>query len=146
MDLSSPLDAVILSETERHCICCARVRIPCPLRSRLPSPCHVLLCLVGCRFGEHCGRYEHVAKLLNDEGFVVLSMDHQGHGQSEGDRAHVRMFSDYVDDVIQYVEQEAKEYEGSGIPLFLLVAFPVCLRACVRSGSILGGTIACWRT
>lgn len=52
----------------------------------------------------------------------MLSMDHQGHGQSEGDRAHVQSFSDYVDDVIQYVDQEAKEYEGSGIPLFLLVS------------------------
>lgn len=69
--------------------------------------------------------------MLTGEGYVVLSLDHQGHGQSEGDRAHVTRFRDYVDDVIQYVHAESKEYEGSGIPLFLLVY--MCLSASVAS-------------
>ena len=51
-------------------------------------------------FGEHIGRYEHVAKALNALGLVVYGMDHQGHGQSEGDRAYAKRFSHFVDDVI----------------------------------------------
>jgi pimeloyl-ACP methyl ester carboxylesterase len=51
-------------------------------------------------FAEHGGRYEHVAAALTRAGFVVYVMDHQGHGQSEGDRAHVVKFTDYAEDVL----------------------------------------------
>lgn len=47
-------------------------------------------------FAEHSGRYEHVARRLNAEGFSVYSLDHQGHGQSEGDRAYVEKFESYT--------------------------------------------------
>ncbi len=36
--------------------------------------------------GEHCGRYEHVADALTQQGFVVGAHDHPGHGQSAGER------------------------------------------------------------
>lgn len=32
--------------------------------------------------GEHARRYEHVARALNDGGFVVYAQDHRGHGAS----------------------------------------------------------------
>ena len=35
-------------------------------------------------FGEHSGRYEHVAGEFIRQGFVVYALDHQGHGCSEG--------------------------------------------------------------
>lgn len=54
-------------------------------------------------FGEHIGRYEHVAAALCAAGFYVFALDHQGYGRSEGDRAHVQKFSDYVDDVLQFL-------------------------------------------
>ena len=35
--------------------------------------------------GEHARRYEHVARALNEAGFVVYAQDHRGHGASMGD-------------------------------------------------------------
>ncbi|HEY1324656.1 MAG TPA: alpha/beta hydrolase [Streptosporangiaceae bacterium] len=34
--------------------------------------------------GEHARRYEHVARALNEAGFVVYAQDHRGHGASIG--------------------------------------------------------------
>ena len=51
--------------------------------------------------GEHCGRYEHVARALSAAGFVVHALDHQGHGQSEGDRGYIDRLENVVSDVLQ---------------------------------------------
>lgn len=53
--------------------------------------------------GEHCARYDHLARALNTAGFVVYGLDHQGHGRSEGDRLHLKQFDDFVDDVMGLV-------------------------------------------
>jgi len=52
-------------------------------------------------YSEHSGRYDTVAKKLNDAGLAVFSIDYEGHGQSSGLRADIREFSYYVDDAIQ---------------------------------------------
>ncbi|MBE0619112.1 MAG: alpha/beta hydrolase [Burkholderiales bacterium] len=39
--------------------------------------------------GEHCGRYEHVARFFNDCGYAVRAYDHRGHGRSGGRRGDV---------------------------------------------------------
>jgi len=36
--------------------------------------------------GEHSGRYEHVARRLNEAGYPVFALDHRGHGLSGGPR------------------------------------------------------------
>ncbi len=41
-------------------------------------------------FGEHSGRYAHVAAALNEAGYAVAALDHRGHGRSGGARALVR--------------------------------------------------------
>ncbi|CBZ29168.1 putative monoglyceride lipase [Leishmania mexicana MHOM/GT/2001/U1103] len=53
--------------------------------------------------GEHTGRYDSVALRLNQEGYVVFSMDNQGTGGSEGERLYVERFTHFVDDVCAFI-------------------------------------------
>ena len=48
--------------------------------------------------GEHSGRYQHVVDTLTPDGWAVYGMDHRGHGRSDGPRAHVKRFLDWVYD------------------------------------------------
>lgn len=83
--------------------------------------------------GEHCGRYAHVAAALNSAGYSVYSFDHQGHGQSEGDRCYFEKFSHLTDDVEQFITQVAPA--PSGVPSFLFghsMGGLVALHAAVR--------------
>src|SRR5579863_1139178 len=49
-------------------------------------------------YGEHMGRYQHVAERLNEAGFMVYALDHHGHGRSGGTRGRVRLAA-AVDDL-----------------------------------------------
>lgn len=64
--------------------------------------------------GEHIGRYEHVARFFNAHGYSVYGMDHQGHGQSDGDRGYTDNFQHFVDDYAQFVSTV-----DSSVPRFL---------------------------
>ncbi|WAR25514.1 MGLL-like protein [Mya arenaria] len=44
---------------------------------------------------EHCLFYTELAELLKKQGFYVFSHDHVGHGQSDGDRAHIHSFDEW---------------------------------------------------
>ena len=50
-------------------------------------------------YGEHIGRYGHVAEALNDAGWNVYGLDHVGHGRSEGERVLIPDFTPVVEDV-----------------------------------------------
>jgi len=54
--------------------------------------------------GEHLGRWEHVARFFADRGYAVAAFDLRGHGNSEGTRAYVGSFNEYLDDVQGIVE------------------------------------------
>ncbi len=49
-------------------------------------------------YGEHAGRYDHVAAALVADGAVVYAVDHAGHGLSDGERVLVTDFEHVVDD------------------------------------------------
>jgi alpha-beta hydrolase superfamily lysophospholipase len=50
-------------------------------------------------YGEHIGRYEHVAEALVAVDSAVAGPDHLGHGHSEGERALITDFEGVVDDL-----------------------------------------------
>src|SRR3954471_2827378 len=56
-------------------------------------------------YGEHIGRYEHVARALNEAGSQVIGPDHVGHGRSPGERALVTSFDTVVDDLRRVVTE-----------------------------------------
>ncbi|KAK2175997.1 hypothetical protein NP493_693g00014 [Ridgeia piscesae] len=76
--------------------------------------------------GEHCQRYDCIANPLTDNGFLVFSHDHVGHGKSEGVRVDIVHFTDYTNDVVQHVDLVKAKYPGC--PVFII-------------GHSMGGTI-----
>jgi alpha-beta hydrolase superfamily lysophospholipase len=63
--------------------------------------------------GEHCGRYEHVARQFNAAGFEVISYDQRGHGPQPGP---LPAFDVLLNDVSLLIESA----EGSAhVPFFL---------------------------
>ncbi|GAA4200940.1 alpha/beta hydrolase [Actinocatenispora rupis] len=61
-----------------------------------PAPTHRVLLAHG--YGEHLGRYHHVAAALHANGAEVVGPDHLGHGRSEGERVLVESYDDVLAD------------------------------------------------
>lgn len=69
-------------------------------------------------YGEHIGRYEHVADALVRHGAAVYGPDHLGHGRSEGERVLVTDYEEVVTD-LHTVETRARS-EHPGVPVVLV--------------------------
>jgi alpha-beta hydrolase superfamily lysophospholipase len=69
-------------------------------------------------YGEHVGRYEHVADALVRNGAVVHGVDHVGHGRSDGERVLIEDYEPVVDDFHQLAER-ARERDP-GLPVVLI--------------------------
>lgn len=83
---------------------------------RTAPPTHVVLLAHG--YGEHAGRYEHVAQVLVGNGAVVYAVDHQGHGKSSGERVLVQDYEEVVGDL--HTLDETARQEHSGLPVVLI--------------------------
>ena len=72
--------------------------------------------------GEHARRYEHVARALNEAGYVVYAQDHRGHGATADPGAAGQIGADgwlgLVGDIGRLTEVARAEHPG--IPLVLL--------------------------
>ena len=66
------------------------------------EPKAVLLLVHG--YAEHSGRYRYVAEHFAKLGYAIYALDHRGHGKSEGERAYVDRFEDYVEDLKRFLE------------------------------------------
>ena len=60
-------------------------------------------------YGEHVGRYEHVAAALVARGSSVVGPDHVGHGRTAGEQALVTDLEEVVDDLHGVVDQARGE-------------------------------------
>eukprot|EP00732_Lithocolla_globosa_P005610 Lithocolla_globosa_v1_NODE_5898_length_1168_cov_76.185085.p1 type:complete len:310 gc:universal NODE_5898_length_1168_cov_76.185085:64-993(+) len=105
-------------------------------------------------FGEHClrlGYKDFLIAHLNKAGYSVFAHDHEGHGNSGGDRAYFPSFDGLVEDTLQHVRLVIKEEWGSGErpPLYLcghsmggLAAILTLYRSAdLWSGAILSGPL-----
>ncbi len=95
-------------------------------RTWLPenSPSATVLLVHG--FAEHSGRYTELAEYLCSRNLCLAAFDLRGHGQSDGKRAHVDRFEDYLLDLDSFLESLDDQLPG---PFWLL-------------GHSLGGLIA----
>lgn len=69
--------------------------------------------------GEHAGRYDHVARHLNDWGFAVRGYDQYGHGDSGGPRGGLPSDNRLLDDLADIVDSTRARMDP-GTPLILL--------------------------
>jgi acylglycerol lipase len=89
------------------------------------KPKAVILIVHG--IAEHSGRYKNVVNHFVPKGYAIYAVDHRGHGKSEGDRAYVDNFNDYLVDLKTFFDMVRKENKSTKNFLF---------------GHSLGGTIA----
>lgn len=68
--------------------------------------------------GEHAGRYDGLAHVLNGWGFAVRSYDQYGHGESDGPRGTIPQPNRLLDDLADLVE--STRMRNLGLPLILL--------------------------
>lgn len=93
-------------------------------------------------YGEHHGRYSHVITALNDAGYAVYTLDHRGHGRSEGLRAHFDSFDQPIVDLKRIVERARADYPAR--KLFMLghsMGALITLAFCIRHPEGLSGAI-----
>ncbi|MFZ5596803.1 MAG: alpha/beta hydrolase [Bacillota bacterium] len=81
-----------------------------------PEQVKAVVCLVH-GFGEHCGRYNHLASHLETEGYAMLSHDLRGHGRSEGQRGHTTSYEALMEDIDHITGEASKRFPG--LPVFL---------------------------
>ncbi len=84
-------------------------------------------CLLVHGYAEHVGRHLALAAALAEQGIEPWAIDLRGHGRSPGRRADVRLFADYIEDVLRLSERVRAEHPD--LPRLVL-------------GHSMGGTIA----
>jgi alpha-beta hydrolase superfamily lysophospholipase len=67
--------------------------------------------------GEHSGRYDHVARMLTEEGYVVWAFDQYGHGRTAGKRGHVPKYEDLLTGPERLLDEARNRYPE--VPVFL---------------------------
>lgn len=116
---------------------------------------------------EHCGRYDHMARMFADHGFVVAAEDHLGHGYTAatpddlGYTADEDGWEKMTDNVYQLHQRMKEQYPtlpyviighsmGSFLTRSYLIRYPSTVDACVLMGTgqqpepvLAGGLAAC---
>jgi alpha-beta hydrolase superfamily lysophospholipase len=85
---------------------------------------------------EHIGRYEDVARVLNDAGYSVVGVDHRGHGRSGTAgrlTSNIRRFDTFVDDYIALIDRLGRENDRPVIALGHSMGGLIAARAALRA-------------
>ncbi|WP_421871844.1 alpha/beta hydrolase [Marinoscillum sp.] len=75
------------------------------------------ICCIVHGHGEHSGRYEHVAKVLNEAGITVFGMDLRGHGLSQGKKGHAKSYEHLMSDIEELLKTARATY--TELPMYL---------------------------
>ena len=67
-------------------------------------------------YTEYIGRYGWMIEQMNQAGINVFAYDHRGYGKSDGTRAYINRFGQYIDDLDVYLNQLKKPE----LPTFLM--------------------------
>ncbi len=81
-----------------------------------PKP-KAIVCLIH-GFGEHSGRYEHVAQALTAADYTVLALDSRGHGKSAGARGFIPSYEQFLEDVDVFLEDAVARYPDEKLFLY----------------------------
>jgi alpha-beta hydrolase superfamily lysophospholipase len=121
--------------------------------SAWPNDAARYVALLAHGYGEHAGRYDHLARALVDHGAVVYGPDHLGHGKSEGEPGLIEDMEDLVSDLRAVADGVGTAHPG--LPAVLIghsMGAVVATRhvqrngagiaALVLSGPIIGGNPA----
>jgi acylglycerol lipase len=76
-----------------------------------------VVCLIH-GFGEHIGRYEHVAQALNQANYSVWGLDSRGHGKSAGQRGFIPSYEQFLDDVDSLLAATKERFPNEKIFLY----------------------------
>jgi len=117
------------------------------VRWRTDTPKAAVLIVHG--IGEHCGRYDHVARHLTKHGYTAYSLDYRGHGRSEGARANVGTFDLPAEDVktcydwLRAEEGDLPVYilghsQGTLVTLLFVLTYPEAVDGVMLSATMLG--------
>jgi alpha-beta hydrolase superfamily lysophospholipase len=83
----------------------------------IPQPKALILLAHG--LGEHCGRYAANAAAFNAAGYSIVTLDHRGHGRSEGQpRAYAQSMAQLADDFETLWQATGEAFPG--MPRFVL--------------------------
>jgi acylglycerol lipase len=69
-------------------------------------------------YGEHCSRYEEVARAMNDAGIAVHTYDQRGFGRSPGKRGYIKDIEALVADLGAFVAHVQPRFEDK--PVFFM--------------------------
>lgn len=100
------------------------------------------IALVAHGYGEHSGRYGHLAGSLVARGATVWSPDHLGHGLSGGERAMIVDFEEAVDDLHHVASMALGAHPG--LPVVLIghsMGGLIATRYAQRHGGELAGLV-----
>ncbi|MGE5389838.1 MAG: lysophospholipase [Deltaproteobacteria bacterium] len=68
--------------------------------------------------GEYGGRYSNLINRLQGENISFYTVDHRGHGRSQGKRGHLEYFLDYIEDLKLLVDMAHNQHPE--LPLIML--------------------------